>query len=60
LKYKYTYTGSGIMTFHDKKGEPHIVSFENREVILEEDLDIAGLKKEEIGKIKIKKKESDV
>ena len=55
--YKYTYLGSGIMTFHDKKGIPHIVTTEKREVILDEKLDIAGLKREEIKKLIKKKKE---
>ena len=58
-KYKYIYGGSGIMTFHDKKGNPHIVSTENREVILDEKLDIPGLIREEVRTVsKSNKKES--
>lgn len=60
-KYKYTYEGSGIMTFYDKKGKPHIVSTENREVILDEKLDILGIKREEIRTVsKLNKKESEL
>ena len=55
-KYRYIYNGSGIMTFHDKKGNPHIVSTENREVILDEKLDILGIKREEIITVKQNKK----
>ncbi len=59
-KYKYIYNGSGIMTFHDKKGKPHIVSTENREVILDEKLDIPGLIREEVRTVsKSNKKESE-
>ena len=59
-KYKYTYGGSGIMTFHDKKGNPHIVNTENREVILDEKIEILGLKREEIRTVsKSNKKESE-
>ncbi len=61
MKYKYTYNRSGVMTFYDSKGKPHTVTGENREVILDEKLDILGLKREEIGRASKKKiKESEV
>ena len=56
MKYKYTYKGSGIMTFYDSKGIGHIVSYKNREVILDEKLDILGLEVEEIKESKDKSK----
>jgi len=52
MKYKYIYKGSGVMTFYDSKGIGHTVSYKNREVILDEKLDIFGLEVEEIKEIK--------
>ena len=58
-KYKYIYGGSGIMTFYDKKGNPHIVSAENREVILEDKLDILGIIREEVRTVNKQNKKAD-
>ena len=55
VKYKYIYNGSGVMTFYDSKGIGHQVSFRNREIILDEKLDILGLEIEEIKESKDKK-----
>ena len=40
---KYRYTGSGIMTIHDSKGKPYTVSAENREVEIDEEVNVTGI-----------------
>jgi len=57
MKFKYKYTGTGIMTFWDKKKERHTVSLDHPEVILNEKIEVAGIELvEEIKETKGSKK----
>lgn len=56
MKYKYIYKGNGILSFFDSDGKRHVLSYKDREIILESKLDIIGLERVELQAQKIEEK----